>query len=209
MKPIVVINFKTYKQGDDVLKLAKKIEKFDKKIVVGVQSVDIGEVVRRTKLKVFCQHVDWQMPGRETGFILPEAVKANGANGVFLNHSEHKLDFDILKKTIKRCREVKLKILVFAKDLIQAKKIQKLKPDYLVIEPPKLVGGNVSVSKSKPELIKKISEKLNGNFLVGAGIKTNEDVRTAMELGASGIAISSVITKSKNPEKKLRELLEK
>ncbi len=207
MKPIVVVNFKTYKQGANVLKLAKKIKKIDNKIIVGIQASDIEEIVRKTKLKVFCQHVDWQKPGRGTGFILPEAVKTDGAKGVFLNHSEHKLSFSVLKKTIKRCRDVRLKILVFASGLPEALKIKKLKPDYLVIEPPELVGGKVSVSKSKPELIETISKKLGSSFLVGAGIKNKEDVKIAMQLGASGIAISSAITKAKNPEKELRKLL--
>ena len=35
----------------------------------------------------------------------------------------------------------------------------------------------------------------------------NEDVKIAMKLGASGIAVSSAITKAKNPAKKLRELI--
>ena len=207
MKPIVVVNFKTYKQGANVLKLAKVIEKVDKNIIVGVQASDIEEVARKTKLKVFCQHVDWQKAGRGTGFILPEAIKVDGAKGVFLNHSEHKLAFSVLKKTIKRCRALKLEILVFAKDLFEVNKIKKLKPDYLVIEPPELVAGKVSVSKSRPRLIEKISKKLGHDFLVGAGIKNNEDVKIAMNLGASGIAISSAITKAKNPRKKLMELL--
>ena len=207
MKPIVVVNFKTYKQGANVLKLAKDIERVDKGIIVGVQALDVKEIVRKTNLKVFCQHVDWQEPGRYTGFILPEAVKINGAKGVFLNHSEHRLPFSILKKTIERCKVLKLKTLVFVEDLVQSQKIRKLNPDYLVIEPPELVAGKNSISKSKPELIERISKKLGKDFLVGAGIKDNEDVKTAMRLGASGIAVSSAITKARNPEKKLRELL--
>ena len=156
MKPIIVVNFKTYKQGKQVLKLAKQIEKIDKNIIIGLQASDIEEVAKKTKLKVYAQHVDYMKPGRETGFILPEAVKKDKAIGTFLNHSEHPLGFGILKKTIKRCKKVGLKIMIFAKNLKQAKKIQRLKPDYLIIEPPELVGGKVSVSKAKPELIKNI-----------------------------------------------------
>jgi triosephosphate isomerase len=44
-------------------------------------------------------------------------------------------------------------------------------------------------------------------FLVGAGIKDNNDLKIAIRLGASGIALSSAITTSKNPGKVLRELL--
>jgi len=207
MKPTIVINFKTYKQGKQAVKLAKQIEKVDKQIIIGVQASDIYEIARAAKLKVYAQHVDSQRQGRHTGFIIPEAVKRDKAVGTFLNHSEHKLKLRILKKTVKRCKKVGLKTLVFASNLKEARKIKRMKPDYLVIEPPELVGGKKSVSKSRPELIKNIAKKLKCKFLVGAGIHTAEDVKLAMKLGASGIAVSSAITKAKQPGKKLRELI--
>jgi len=207
MKPIVVINFKTYKQGKPAINLAKQLEKVDKKIIVGVQPTDIYETVQATKLKVYCQHTDYQKPGRHTGFILPEAVKQEKAVGTFLNHSEHKLKPRIIKKTIKRCKKLNLKTIVFAASLKEARKIKKMNPTLLVIEPPELVAGKKSVSKEKPEFIEKIAKKLKCKFLVGAGIHTAEDVKVAMKLGASGIAISSAITKAKNPRQKLKSLL--
>jgi len=204
---IVIINFKTYKQGKDVVKLAKAIEKVDKKIIIGVQASDVYEVVRGVGLRVFVQHVDGVEPGRNTGYIIPEAVKADGAKGVFLNHSEHPLKIDVLRATIKRCREVGLKTVVFFEGLVEGRKIEKLKPDYLIYEPASLVGGNVSVSKSKPEVIEEIVKGVKVSVLVGAGIKSNEDVKIAMKLGAKGIAVSSGVVKSKNPEKVLRGLI--
>ena len=207
MKPIVIINLKTYRQGAAMVKLVKQISKVDKKIIVGVQATDILEAVKISKNPVYVQHVDYQEPGRNTGYILPEAVKADGAKGVFLNHSEHRLRLDVIRKTVKRCKALKLKVAIFAKNLKQAKGIKKLKPDYLIIEPPELVGGKVSVSKAKPKLIEEIGKKLKYDFVVGAGIKTNEDLKIAMKLGAKGIAISSAITKAKDPAKKLRELI--
>jgi len=207
MKPTIIINFKTYKQGKKVIKLAKQIEKINKNIIIGVPPSEISDISDKTKLKIFAEHVDPYKPGRNTGFIIPEAVKKQGAKGVFLNHSEHPLDFNTIKKTIKRCKEIKLKTAVFTKNLKQAKKIEKLKPDYLIYEPPELVAGNTSVSKAKPEIIEKFSAKLKMPFLVGAGIKTKKDVRLSIKLGASGIAVSSVITKAKNPERVLKKLL--
>ena len=207
MKPIIVINFKTYVQGEKVLKLAKIIEKVDKDIIIGVQASDICRVANKTNLKVYSQHVDYFEMGKNTGYILPEAVKKDRAVGTFLNHSEHKLSYDILKKTVERCKKIGLKTLVFASNLKEAEKIQKLKPDYLAIEPPELVGGKKSVSKEKPELIKQIKNRIKMKFLVGAGIHTREDVIIACKFGASGIAISSAITKARNPEKKLKELI--
>jgi len=208
MKPVIIINFKTYKQGKDVIKLAKALEKVRKDIIIGVQASDVYEITKAVKLKVYAEHVDPYKPGRYTGFVIPEAVKKDGAIGSFLNHSEHALDFKTIKKTVKRCKQVGLKTAVFAKDLKQAVKIKKLKPDYLIYEPPELVAGKVSVSTSKPEIIEKIAKKLKMPFLVGAGIKTREDVKTSLKLGASGIAVSSAITKAKNPGKALRKLID-
>jgi len=207
MKPIVVVNFKTYQQGESAVKLAKAIEKVGKEIIIGVQANDIHEITKLTKLKVFVQHVDYFQPGRNTGYIIPEAVKKDKAIGTFLNHSEHKLSYEVLKKTIDRCKKIGLKTMVFANSLKEAEKIKKLKPNYLIYEPPELVGGKKSVSESKPEIIRDIKRKLKMKFLVGAGIHTKEDVKIAMKLGAAGIALSSAITKSKNPGKKLKELI--
>lgn len=204
---ITIVNFKTYKQGKNVLKFAKKIEKVDKNIIIGLQASDIKEVVDKTKLKVYSQHVDYFPKGRNTGFILPEAVKADGAEGTFLNHSEHKLKFDIIKKSIKRCKQIGLKTAVFASDIDEAKRIEKLHPNILIVEPPELVGGKISVSTAKPELIKNISKKIEMKFLVGAGIHNRKDVEIALKLGASGIAVSSSVMTSKNPEKVLKELI--
>ncbi|HIG94655.1 MAG: triosephosphate isomerase TIM [archaeon GW2011_AR13] len=209
MKPIIIINLKTYKQGKKVLELAKIIEKVNKKIIVGAQPEDVAILSKKTNLSIYSQHVDYQEPGRNTGFILPEGIKAVGAKGVFLNHSEHRLDFKIIKKTVLHCKKVKLKVAIFAKDLRQAKKIKELKPDFLIIEPPELVAGEISVSKAKPELIKKIGRELKYPFIVGAGIKTNDDLKIAMKLGARGIAVSSAITQARNPEKSLREMVGK
>jgi len=207
MKPIVIINFKTYKSGKDAVSLAKQIEKFDKNIIVGVQATDLHSIYSLTSLNVFIQHVDLCEPGRNTGFITPEAAYAIGARGAFLNHSEHKLSFDVIKNTVTRCKKLKLKTAIFASNLKEAKKIKSLKPDYLIYEPPELVAGNISVSKAKPDLIKKISKNLKYDFIVGAGIKNKEDVDIAMRLGAKGIAVSSAITKARNPKKALKELL--
>lgn len=202
----IVINFKTYRYGKEVLKLAKAVEKVNKKIIVGVQPTDVQLVAKDTKLKVYCQHVDYIDAGRGTGFVTAESVKALGAEGVFLNHSEHPLDFKVLKKTIGKCKKLNLKVIVFGSGLKELKRIEKLKPNLLVYEPPSLVAGKVSVSNSKPKVIEKICKKIKMPVLVGAGIKTKKDVEIAKELGAEGVAFSSVITKAKNPEKVLKNL---
>ncbi len=204
---ITIVNFKTYKQGKQVLRLVKDIEKVDKNIIVALSPTDISYVKSHTKLKVFAQHVDYFEKGRNTGFIIPESIKAQGATGTLLNHSEHRLKFDVLKKTVIRCKSVGLKTAVFAANIDEAKKIEKLKPAFLVIEPPELVAGKISVSSAKPDLIREISDKIKMRFLVGAGIHDRRDVEIALKLGASGIAVSSAITKSKTPSRELKKLI--
>lgn len=209
MKSLMVINLKTYQFGKNALKLAKIIQKVNKKIIICVQASDIYRISKETKLKIYAQHVNFETPGRNTGFILPEAVKANGAIGVCLNHSEHPLDFKQIKLTTERCKKLKLKVMLFAKDVPEAKKLEKLNPKYVIIEPPELVSGKISVAEAKPDLIKKIRKALNGKFLVGAGIHSNKDVLISSKLGASGVVLASAVTTAKNPKKVLKELLGK
>ena len=54
------------------------------------------------------------------------------------------------------------------------------------------------------ELVKK---KHDIKLLVGAGIKTKEDIGKALELGADGVLIASGIDLATDPEKALKELL--
>lgn len=206
-KPLIVVNFKTYKSGKEALKLAKIIEKVDKKIIIGVQATDLYLIAKNTKLTVFCQHCDYFNIGRNTGYILPEAIIASGGAGVFLNHSEHKLNFEILDKTIRRCREIGLKTVVFASDLEETKRVETLGADFIAVEPPELVAGNVSVSSASPQLISDVAKNIKSRFLVGAGIHNFDDVEKSLELGASGIAVSSAITTAENPGKVLKELI--
>ena len=124
-----------------------------------------------------------------------------------LNHSEHPLTFPVLKKTVIRCKKLKLQTAIFAKNLTEAQKITALQPDYLIYEPPHLVGGKKSVSLEQPGIIQQFAESINRSFLVGAGIHSNKDVSTALKLGASGITISSAIVLAKDPGKQLLRLV--
>ena len=47
-----------------------------------------------------------------------------------------------------------------------------MEPTYIAYEPPELIGGNVSVSSAKPEIIAQAAKACNGKtkLLVGAGL---------------------------------------
>jgi triosephosphate isomerase len=216
MKPILVINFKTYKEatGLNALKLAKSIARADKNAIITAQAGDIDRL-SKTKLKIYSQHVDFQAPGKTTGYIIIEDIKAQGASGTLLNHSEHSLDFNVLKKTLERCKENKIKTIVCVKNLNEAKKILALSPDMIAFEVPELIATGKAISKFKANSVKKFSKivksynkmhKTKIKALCGAGISTSEDVKSSLELGCQGVLASSAVIKSKNPEKLIREM---
>ncbi len=216
---MIFINFKVYEQGSgaNALTLVKVLEEVAHetltKIVPVVQATDVREIVQATKLEVWTQHVDSVEYGAHTGAILPEAVLEDGAIGTFLNHSEHKFEgFKELEAAFKRASDVGLKTLIFAGDIDELKQIITLNPTYASYEPPELVGSTeTSVAQSKPDVISKaydITKSHGVPLIVGAGIKTQEDIRVSIKLGAVGFAIASSIVKSQDPKKELLNLIE-
>jgi len=216
-KPFIVLNFKTYKEGsgENAIKLALIAEKVQKKldinIIVCVETTYLEEVAKRVKIPVFAQHVDYETLGKSTGNIIPEELLNINVHGSLLNHSEKRLSLKIIEKTIIRMKELDMTSIVCAKDYNEAKKISSFKtirPTFIAIEPPELIGGEVSVSQAKPDVIIK-SVKACGNepVLVGAGVKTNEDVKIALKNGARGVLLASHFVLAKDPEKFLMDLL--
>jgi len=173
-----------------------------------VQAVDIEKVSKAVKLKVFAQHVDEVDYGSNTGHIMIDAVKQAGASGTILNHSENRIPMKNIKAIVKKCKQKKFPVLVCAQDADEVKKIAKLKPDYVAYEPPELIGGNISVSTAKPQVIEKSVKKAGKvPLIVGAGVKNTEDVKISMKLGAKGILVASGVIKAKNQEKAIQELV--
>lgn len=214
MKPILIINFKTYKQatGNNALKLAKIAEAVSKKtktqIIIAAQAADIFRIKQKSKIKIFSQHLDNIDYGSNTGFALLESVKQAGASGTIINHAEHKLPLKQIKEIIKKCKKAKFPVLACADSPREVTELKKLKPNFIVYEPPELIGGNISVSTAKPKLITD-SVKKSGKIplLVGAGVKNTDDVKKSIELGAKGVFVASGIIKAKNKKKAILDLI--
>ncbi|MBU2561411.1 MAG: triose-phosphate isomerase [Nanoarchaeota archaeon] len=215
---IVVINFKTYAEatGQRAVELAKICEKVAKDtkmdVIVAVQNVDLFHVSSEVSIPVYAEHIDPVKYGAHTGKDLPEALVENGATGVLINHSEDRAELAEIEDDIKRAKGVGLQTIVCAPTAASSEAIAALSPDFIAVEPPELIGGDVSVSKAKPELISdtvklvhRIDEKTP--VLCGAGVKDHEDVRIAMNLGCKGILVASGVTKAKDPEKALLDLI--
>jgi len=213
---MIFVNFKTYQQGTggEAVKLAKACFQVQEgtavKIFPVVQTADIFRVVQETGGIVWAQHVDDIGYGPNTGQILPEAIKAAGAVGTSLNHSENKLPLKVVAETIKHCRKLGLKTLVCSGSLEEANRLIGFAPDFLAYEPPELIGSRtVSVATAKLAVIKEfIKEIKNVPVLVGAGIDSQEDVRLSVRLGTVGVLVSSAVVLGNDPRKKLVELVE-
>ena len=85
-------------------------------IQVAVQAIDLAKISQELDIPVLAQHIDPVVFGSHTGHILPESVQMAGAAGTLLNHSERRLEREVLKASIQRAKEVGLKTIVCAQD---------------------------------------------------------------------------------------------
>lgn len=217
--PILFINFKCYEEatGKKAVSLAKIADEIALKekaaIALVVQAVDIRAVSGNVSVPVFAQHVDPVEYGSHTGSILPEAVKEAGAVGTVINHAENKRDNSFLERAIARAHSTGLTVMACAENRQRAEQIASFstKPDLIAIEPPELIGGNVSVSTAKPELITDTVKAVNAiasiPVITGAGIKNADDVKKAIELGTKGVFVASGIVKAENSAQAIADLI--
>ena len=101
---------------------------------------------------------------------------------------------------------------ITAADLESSEKGSHLNPDMIAVEPPELIGGDISVSTAKPEIISdtvEIVKEINSDIsvLCGAGVKNQEDVSKAITLCSEGILLSSGVVKTSEPRKVLLDLI--
>ncbi len=209
---MIVINFKTYKEATgyraiELSRICKKIQdETGVRIVVVPQLADLRNCVE-TGVDCWVQHIDAVEQGKNTGYVTRESVEEAGARGTLLNHSEHKLQEEELQKILKETEQLAFETCVCAADVAEAQKWNGLRPNYILYEPPELVGStDKSVSTEKPEVIEAVVKAVTQPVLVGAGVKNAEDVKTAVKLGARGVGLASGFVLSQNPEDALREL---
>ncbi|MDA1060796.1 MAG: triose-phosphate isomerase [bacterium] len=212
--PTIIVNFKLHEKavGDCALKLAKIHEKVAQdtgaSIGIAVNALDLRRVVEVVSIPVFAQHLDPVSFGSHTGHILPELLKEIGAFGTLLNHAEHQISDDEIRRSIAIAREVGLYTIVCANTPQKGQEIKEYGPDLIAVEPPELIGGDISVSKAGPHIVEEAVKLVGENrLLVGAGVCDAEDVGIALKLGACGVLLASGVTKADDPEKVLRELV--
>jgi triosephosphate isomerase (TIM) len=215
--PLIIINFKNYPEiyGQKTIELSKVAQKVaddtNVEIVLAPPQASIAVVSQSVPIPVLCQHLDDAPEGASTGLFIPEMAKSFGASGSLLNHSEHRLEGHTISKLTERLRSLQMTSVVCAKTPDEVADIAKLRPDFIAIEPPELIGSGNAVSKHEPSLItRSVEAKAQYSsftkLICGAGISEKIDVSSAARLGAEGIMVASGIVKSHSWIEKIYEL---
>jgi triosephosphate isomerase len=218
--PIVILNFKTYLEstGNNALKLAMAseivAEETGVNIIIAPQSPDIYKLSNEVKIPVFAQHVDAVDAGGHTGSSLIECIKEAGAVGCLVNHSEKRMKLADMDAVVKKAAEISMVSVICTNNIETSAAASTLKPDFVAIEPPELIGSGIPVSKAEPEIVEGTVDIIHGinpkiSVLCGAGISTGDDMRAAMDLGAEGVLLASGIIMAKDPKEALLNLVSK
>lgn len=212
---MILINFKLYSEtfGDNAVKLAEIINEVAKnsqeKIVVACSALDAYRLKNiAINFEVWLQNIDEYHDGKHTGWVSADQALALGIKGSLINHSEHQISKSTVQKIIKTKPEA-FKIICCAKSIGQIKTwIAKSKPDYILYEPPEFIGSTTNSVASRPDSIKNALLACGSiPLMVGAGIKSREDVQTCLKMGVNSIGLASAFVLNKDPGVLLTELI--
>jgi len=216
--PLFVLNLKSFPAavGPGALAIARDLARAGRAagvaVAVAPSPPDLAAVAAAVRIPVLAQHVDPLDLGPTTGFVPVEVIAAVGAAGSLVNHSEHPLSAHATARVTRRLAEAGLTALVCARDARIAGRLAALRPPYIAIEPPELIGGHRAVSTAKPGVIvagvsavQRVAPSTR--VLCGAGIHGRTDVRRALELGAEGILVASAVALARSPRRAIEGLL--
>ena len=181
------------------------------RIAVAPQAAHL-ERVAETGVETWAQHVSPNGHGSHTGSTLAEAVADAGAQGTLLNHSENRLKLADIDASMEAADRAGLETCVCGNNPEQIGAVAALGPDSVAVEPPELIGGDVSVSTADPDIVVdavKAAGAVDESVEVycGAGVTTGDDVIAAGELGATGILLASGVAKADDPRAALEDLV--
>lgn len=212
--PFFETSVKNYIYGDAVLELARAADAAAVKYDVDVLFISPYTEIRRIRencphLIVLAPYMDTLRPGRGMADVLPEAVKAAGAQGVVVNHCERPMTLSAIKNTIDRANELDMFSFVCADTIDEAKAIAQLHPDIINPEPSELIGsGNASDMRYVMDAIRAVKE-IDPNIMVeqAAGITTAQQIYDFIMAGSEAAGSASGILKSPDPFALLDEMV--
>jgi len=218
--PLILVNLKTYREGTGnrahMIAQAAQMVAQESGVTIGVAPgyIDLHPLCHHFSIPVYAQHVDGCEPGATTGHVTVEAIRAAGAAGSLINHSERRLTIADIEASVRGLRAQKMMSVICSNNESTSAGAAALAPDYVAIEPPELIGSGVSVSKANPDIIKRSVAAVHAvnpdvRVLTGAGIQSGECVKIAVDLGTDGVLLASSVVKSKEPAAVLRDLVSK
>ena len=220
MKPTIRVPYfevgtKNYVYGDTLLEYAiaadKAAEKYDIDVLFICSPVEIRRVCENTKnLIVLAPYMDTLRPGRGMADILPEGLKAAGAQGVVINHCEKPMSLPQMKATIDRAKELDMLVFACADTLAEAKAIAQLHPDIINPEPSDIIGGGNGVSpmayvKDSIKVIKEIYPDIMVEQ--AAGITNGQQVYDFIMAGSEAAGAASGIMNAEDPIAMIDEMI--
>ena len=214
-EPLIVVNFKTYstalaEHAETLGKLMADVDT-NARMVAVTSAFDLSSVSAISGLEVWSQHLDPVGQGSYTGWLEPQTAIARGASGTIINHAEHKVSIEHVRDLMVMLPEG-FPICACAADVAEARALAKLNPTFIAVEPPELIGGDISVTTADPAIVSDTVaavKEVNSNVrvLCGAGVKNGKDVATAISLGAEGVLLASGVTKANDIPAVLRDLV--
>ena len=213
---MIFVNFKSYKEatGENAVKLAIACETVSEQtkvqIIPVVKALDLWRIKQHVTIPIWLEHIDEKELGAQTGYTTIEAAIQAEAAGTILNHSEHPVTHEKLQETVERARKLdaSFQIMLLSPDTNVLMRNKSLNPDYLCYEPPELIGSKTeSVATTKADVIAE-GVQMAGDIplIVGAGIKSKEDVVASLRRDAKGVLVASGVVLTERPEEKLLEL---
>ena len=213
--PLIVVNFKTYStamaQSADNLGQHMANVETNARMVAVASAFDLSSVSSISGLEVWSQHLDPVGQGSHTGWLEPETAIARGASGTIINHAEHKVPLEHVKNLMEMLPDG-FPICACAADVEEARALAELGPTFIAVEPPELIGGDISVTTADPAIVsdtvaavKEVNPDVR--VLCGAGVKNGQDVATAISLGAEGVLLASGVTKANDIPSVLADLV--
>ncbi|WP_248897609.1 triose-phosphate isomerase [Haloplanus halobius] len=181
------------------------------RIAVAPQTAHLDRVAA-TGVETWSQHVAPIEHGSHTGHTLAEAVADAGATGTLLNHSERRLRLADIDAGLDAAERADLETVVCANNPDQVGAVAALDPDAVAVEPPELIGGDVSVSTADPGIVEGAVAAADAvdpdvDVYCGAGVSTGDDLAAAADLGARGVLLASGVAKADDPRAALEALV--
>jgi len=215
-EPLIVVNFKTYStamgiQAENLASMMASVTTSARMVGV-VSAFDLATINQSfPNLEIWSQHLDPVGMGSFTGWLQPDNAIERGARGTIINHAEHKVPLNHVEELMKQLPEG-FQICACAADVEEAKSLAALSPTFIAVEPPELIGGDISVTTADPGIIKSTVDAVksvneNIRVLCGAGVKNGSDVKMALSLGADGVLLASGVTKAEEPFEILNDLV--